>query len=290
MHDGEVDIDVQLVERLVAGQFPHLTDLPIDPVPSTATVNAIFRLGDQLCVRLPRVAAWSRDLHREWRWLPKLAPQLSLRIPEPVELGHPTSSYPFSWAIYRWIEGRPYADGSVDDEARAARDLARFVLELRRIDPVADAPRAGRTPLAEADPATRAALDSARGVIDSDAATVAWEQALQAPVWTGTPVWIHADLLRPNILVDGGRLGAVIDFGGVGVGDPATDVIAAWSVFGHRGRTVFRDALDVDDVTWSRARGIALLQAAMIIPYYLETNPGFVALAVRTVEEIVSGN
>lgn len=127
-------------------------------------------------------------------------------------------------------------------------------------------------------------------MIDSDAATVAWEQALQAPVWTGTPVWIHADLLRPNILLDGGRLGAVIDFGGVGVGDPATDVIAAWSVFGHRGRTVFRDALDVDDVTWSRARGIALLQAAMIIPYYLETNPGFVALAVRTVEEIVSGN
>jgi len=105
MHDGEVDIDVRLVEQLVAGQFPHLADLPIDPVTSTATVNAIFRLGDRLCVRLPRVAAWSRDLHREWRWLPELAPQLSLRIPEPVELGRPASSYPFSWAIYRWIDG-----------------------------------------------------------------------------------------------------------------------------------------------------------------------------------------
>lgn len=171
MHDGEVDIDVRLVEQLVAGQFPHLADLPIDPVTSTATVNAVFRLGDRLCVRLPRVAAWSRDLHREWRWLPELAPQLSLRIPEPVELGRPASSYPFSWAIYRWIDGAPYADESVDDETLAARDLARFVLELRRIDPVADAPAAGRTPLAEADAATRAALDSARGVIDSDAAT-----------------------------------------------------------------------------------------------------------------------
>ena len=158
-----------------------------------------------------------------------LAPQLTLRIPEPVELGRPTSSYPFSWAIYRWIDGRPYSDASVDDEARAARDLARFVLELRRVDPVADAPAAGRMPLAEVDAATRAAINSARGVIDSDAATVAWEQTLRAPAWTGTQVWIHADLLRPNILLDRGRLIAVIDFGGVGVGDPATDVIAACS-------------------------------------------------------------
>ena len=289
MHHGEVDIDVALVERLVAGQFPLLAHLPIEPVPSTATVNAIYRLGERLCVRLPRLAAWAGDLHREWRWLPILAPHLTLRIPEPVALGRPTSSYPFSWAVYRWIDGRPYADESVGDEARAARDLARFVLELRRVEPVADAPAAGRAPLAEADRATRVALESARGVIDSEAATVAWERALRAPVWTGTPVWIHADLLRPNILLDRGRLSAVIDFGAAGVGDPATDVIAAWSVFSHRGRAVFRGALDVDDGTWNRARGIALMQAAMIIPYYRETNPGFVALAARTVQDIVRG-
>jgi aminoglycoside phosphotransferase (APT) family kinase protein len=101
-------------------------------------------------------------------------------------------------------------------------------------------------------------------------------------------VWIHSDLLRPNLLVDGGRLCAVIDFGGVGVGDPAIDVIAAWSVFNHAGRGVFRDALDVDEGTWTRARGFALHQAAMIIPYYAETNPEFVALAKRTVEEVLA--
>ena len=145
-----------------------------------------------------------------------------------------------------------------------------------------------RKPLRELDAVTRAAIESARNVIDSDAATAAWECALEAPAWDGTPVWIHTDLLRPNLLVDGGRLCAVIDFGGVGVGDPAADVIAAWSVFSNSGRWTFRGALDVDDGMWNRARGFVLHQAAMIIPYYPETNPGLVALAKRTVEEVLA--
>jgi aminoglycoside phosphotransferase (APT) family kinase protein len=161
------------------------------------------------------------------------------------------------------------------------------VVELRRMDPVG-APRGGREPLRELDAVTRTAISSARGVIDSDAATAAWERALQVPAWNGTPVWVHTDLLRPNLLVRDGRLCAVLDFGGAGVGDPAADVIAAWSVFGRTGRGVFRGALDVDDGTWNRARGFALHQAALIIPYYAETNPEFVAPAKRTVEEILA--
>jgi aminoglycoside phosphotransferase (APT) family kinase protein len=287
MHDGEVDIDAGLVGRLVADQFPQLTGLPISAVQSTGTVNAIYRLGDHLYARLPRVQAWAQDLDREWHWLPTLAPQLSLRVPEPVGRGHPGSSYPFAWAIYRWIDGQPYADALVDDEHQAANDLAQFVVELRRIDPVG-VPRGGRRPLRELDAVTRAAINSARGVIDSDAATAAWERALQAPAWRGTPVWSHTDLLRPNLLVRDGRLCAVIDFGGAGVGDPAADVIAAWSVFSQTGRGVFRGALEVDDGTWNRARGFALHQAALIIPYYGATNPGFVAPAKRTVEEVLA--
>jgi aminoglycoside phosphotransferase (APT) family kinase protein len=288
MHDGEIDINAELVGRMVAAQFPRLTGLPISAVQSTGTVNAIYRLGDHLCARLPRVQSWAQDLDKEWHWLPKLAPRLSLRVPEPVAKGHPASWYPFFWAIYRWIDGQPYADELVDDERQAARDLAQFVAELRRIDPVVGAPRGGRKPLRELDARTRAAIESARDVIDNDAATAAWERALEAPAWDGTPVWIHADLLRPNLLVDGGRLCAVIDFGGVGIGDPAADVIAAWSVLSHTGRGTFRGVLDVDDGTWNRARGFALHQAAMIIPYYPETNPAFVALAKRTVEEILA--
>jgi aminoglycoside phosphotransferase (APT) family kinase protein len=152
---------------------------------------------------------------------------------------------------------------------------------------VLGAPRGGRKPLRELDAVTRTAIKSARGVIDSDAATAAWECALEAPAWNGTPVWIHTDLLRPNLLVHGGRLRAVIDFGGVGVGDPAADVIAAWSVFGPHGRATFRDALGVDDGMWNRARGFALHQATMIIPYYRATNPRFVALAKRTIHEVL---
>jgi aminoglycoside phosphotransferase (APT) family kinase protein len=287
MHDGEIDIDPRLVGRLVAAQFPQLTDLPISEVPSTGTVNAIYRLGDHLYARLPRVQTWARDLEKEWQWLPKLAPQLSLRIPEPVGKGHPGSWYPFSWAIYRWIDGQPYADELVDDERQAARDLARFVVELRRVAAVG-APGGRRRPLCELDAITRAAIASARGVIDSDAARAAWGRALQAPAWNGTPVWIHSDLLRPNLLVRDGRLCAVIDFGGAGVGDPAADVIAAWGVFSHAGRGVFRGALEVDDGTWNRARGFALHQAALIIPYYGEMNPGLVAPAKRTIEEILA--
>jgi aminoglycoside phosphotransferase (APT) family kinase protein len=288
MHEGELDIGAELVGRLVAAQFPRLAGLPIRAVQPAGTVNAIYRLGDDLCTRLPRVRTYADDLEDEWRWLPWLAPRLPLRIPGPVAKGRPASGYPFPWAIYRWIRGQPYADELIGDERQAARDLARFVAELRRIDPAAGAPRGGRRPLRELDAVTRAAIESARDVIDADAATAGWERALEAPAWEGTPVWLHGDLLRPNLLVGGGRLCAVIDFGSTGVGDPAADVVAAWSVFGRSGRAVFRRALGVADGTWNRARGYALHQAALIIPYYPETNPGFVALAKRTVEEVLA--
>ncbi len=286
MHEGEVDIDEALVAHLVATQFPQFAALPIRAVPSTGTVNAIYRLGDHLCARLPRVDRRAADLEKEVTWLPKLAPCLSLRVPEVVATGHPASGYPFLWAIYCWIDGHPYCEDLAPDERQAAEDLAQFIAELRRID-LCGAPWGGRRPLRELDAATQVAIDASAHVIDSAAAAAAWERALEAPAWDGTCVWIHADLLRPNLLVDRGGLCAVIDFGSAGAGDPAADVIAAWSVFGPTGRAAFRRALDVDDGTWNRARGYALHQAALIIPYYAETNPRFVALAKRTVEEIL---
>jgi aminoglycoside phosphotransferase (APT) family kinase protein len=251
-------------------------------------VNAIYRLGDDMCVRLPRMHAWAGDLEKELRWLPTLASHLPLAVPEPLATGRPDGGYPFVWAVYRWLEAETFACERVGDEQQAAIQLAQFVARLRGIDP-SGAPRSRRDRSMHAqDGETRTAIEQLRGVIDVDAVTAAWEVALQAPVWDGRAVWTHGDLLPPNLLVDHGRLVAIIDFGSMGLGDPAIDVIPAWSVFGAGGRGAFRAALDVDDATWARGRGFALHQALLIIPYYPATNPAFVTMATRTIEEVLA--
>jgi aminoglycoside phosphotransferase (APT) family kinase protein len=287
MHEGEIDIDIALVKRLLAEQFPQLAKRTITVVRSTGTVNAIYRLDGDLYVRLPRVAAWAESIEREWTWLPRLAPHISLSIPQPLAQGKPTNRYPYPWAVYRWLEGLPYQDDLISDERQVALDLANFILELRSVA-MLEAIRGGRRPLVELDAATRTAIASSRTVIDTEAVSAAWARSLEAPPWDGKPVWLHGDLLKSNLLVQNSRLFAVLDFGGVGIGDPAADVVPAWSVFSQAGRGAFRQALEVDDDTWSRARGYALHQAVMIIPYYPATNPDFVAMARRTVEEMLA--
>jgi aminoglycoside phosphotransferase (APT) family kinase protein len=251
-------------------------------------VNALFRLGDDLVARLPLAPEWRTDTEHEWRLLPWLSRRsTAVRLPQPVFKGQPTARYPFAWSVYGWIEGAAYEDALVDDEVEAARTLARFVAELRSLDVEDDAPAGGREPLHELDLETREAIRHSAGVIDADAAMTVWEQALDASGWHRERVWIHTDLLPPNLLVNGGRLIAVIDFGGAGAGDPASDLTAAWATFGPAGRAAYREALAPNDDAWSRGRGIALHQAAMIIPYYAETNPRFVDVARRTIEQIL---
>ncbi|MBG6238135.1 aminoglycoside phosphotransferase (APT) family kinase protein [Mycetocola sp. CAN_C7] len=287
MHDDEIPVDAELVRTLILDQYPEAADLPIRQVRSTGTVNAVYRLGDRLAARIPRVPRWASDLERELAWLPTLGPRLPLTVPRPVFAGRPSATCPVPWAVYEWIDGTPYADEAITDETVAARELAAFILELRKFDPTGGPP-AGRRPLGELDGMTREAIAASGDLIDAAAALQAWEAALTGREWTGVPVWIHTDLLRPNLIARGGHLHAVIDWGGAGIGDPAADVIAAWSVFGVSGRRAFRDHLSVDDDTWLRARGYALHQAALIIPYYRQTNPAFVASAVRTIREIDS--
>lgn len=287
MHEDEIDITVSSVKRLLTEQFAHLAQKSMSIIRSTGTVNAICRLDHDFYVRLPRGDAGARSIEREWTWLPRLAPHISLSIPKPLAQGKPTHWYPYPWAIYPWLDGDPYEDYLVSDERQVACDLANFILELRGVDMVG-APQGGRDPLIELDAETRAAIESSRSLIDAHAASEAWSQSLESPSWDGTPVWIHGDLLKSNLLVQDGRLCAVIDFGGVGIGDPAADVVPAWSVFSKAGRETFRQQLHVDADTWRRARGYALHQAALIIPYYTETNPEFVTMARRTVNEIVA--
>ena len=290
MHDGELPIDEALVARLLGAQLPELAGLGVRSWPSTGTVNAIFRLGDHLNARLPRLERYATALAREVAWLPRLAPSLSLRVPEPVAVGQPTTAYPCAWAVYRWLDGAAWGAGIVVEEGEAATTLAGFVGELRALDP-GGGPPAGRAPLRDLDVRTRAAIEAGRGAIDADAALAAWTRALTAPAWDGVPSWIHGDLMRPNLLFVDGRLDAVIDFGGAGVGDPAMDLVAAWSVFGPAGRAAFREALLRDRLldagAWARARGYALHQAALIVPYYADSNPAFAAEALRIVGEVL---
>lgn len=257
MHDDEVAIDAGVVRRLVATQFPHWGELPIEPVHSAGTLNSVYRLGDDLCVRLPRAQRWASDLEREVRWLPRLAPHLPLPVPEPVATGSPGDGYPFRWAIYTWLDGEGFHLGRVVDERGAAVDLAGFVTDLRGFDPTGAPPSSRDRPLAMRDRETRLAIESLDDVLDIEVVTAAWEASREGAAWNGSPVWTHGDLLSVNLLVHDGRLSAVLDFGNLGLGDPAVDVVAAWSVFGADGRAVFREELGVDDSTWIRARGFA---------------------------------
>lgn len=287
MHDDELPVDADLVRALLADQLPDLADQPLRRVASIGTVNALFRLGDELVVRLPRTPRWTADIEHERTWLPRLAPHVSLEVPTPVAVGRPTEAYPFAWSVYGWLEGESWDRAPVEDERTAAHELALFVRDLRGLDPIGGPP-AGRRPLREMDAHTRAYLTAAADVVDAEAALAVWSEAVAGTPWDGAPAWIHADLLRPNLLVRGGRLAAVIDWGACGVGDPATDLIPAWAVFGPEGRAEYRAALDVDDATWLRARGIALMQAAALVPYYRDTNPAFAATGVRTIEQVVA--
>jgi aminoglycoside phosphotransferase (APT) family kinase protein len=291
LHDDEVGIDLDLVCRLVTSQFPRLSDLPVTEFTSTGTVNAIYRLGDELCVRLPRVRRWAACLDRECTWLPMLARGLTLRVPEPAVRGVPAGEYPFSWAIFRWIEGQTYAPDRIDDERLAAADLARFVAELRstHLPPIDDeTPFAGRPPLAARDADVRSWIARAGDLIDGPAVLTAWEEAAQGPAWDGTHAWIHSDLVPPNLLVKSGQLRAVIDFGAAGVGDPAADLNPAWSVFGPAGRRIFRDLICANEDTWRRGRGFAISQAVGLVPYYVDTNPELSALGQRMLREVVA--
>ena len=219
--------------------------------------------------------------------LPRLAPCLPLETPRVVYRGRPGAGYPLPWAVYRWIRGEPYDDGLVADEREAAHDLAAFVRALRAVPLDGSEVRAGRRPLPALDRQTREHIAALGQHFELAEVEAAWTRALEAPLWDGAPTWIHADLLRPNLLVRDGRLAAVLDFGGTGAGDPATDLVAAWAVFGPHGRAAYREALEPDDGAWERGRGIALHQAAAIVPYYAETNPVFAALGRRTIEQVL---
>jgi aminoglycoside phosphotransferase (APT) family kinase protein len=297
MHRDEVTVGVDVMAALLGDQFPLWSHLPIRPVPSSGTDNTMFRLGDELVARLPRRPSAVGSIEREWRWLPMIAEAVRVRVPIPVAMGEPGDGYPFRWLIHRWIDGQDLLTASVDDRAVdrrvLAEDLAPFVNELHQGRPVNGPTSFRGGPVAAHDEHVRRSIDR---LVELDQLThdradrlrELWARTLELPQWAAPPVWVHADLLAGNLLVLNGRLHAVIDFGGFGVGDPACDLLQAWSLFDPDARARFRSLVDIDDETWFRGQGWALCQGVLAWPYYLDTNPAMVEIGRRAVDEILA--
>ncbi|HZX03295.1 aminoglycoside phosphotransferase family protein [Kribbella sp.] len=263
--DGRAGIDAALVQRLIAQQFPQWADLPVTPVAVDGWDNRTYRLGTGLTARLPTAASYVAAVDKEHTWLPRLAPELPVEIPDAVAKGEPGFGYPYPWAVRAWISGETASPETVDDLDQFARSVAAFILALQRVD-ASDGPPAGAhsfyrgASLEHYHGETVDALAVLKDRIDSDLAATVWEAALAA-TWDGPPVWFHGDISHGNLLVRDGRLSAVIDFGTSGVGDPACDLVIAYGFFSGSSRAAFREAVAQDDAMWARARGWALWKA-----------------------------
>jgi aminoglycoside phosphotransferase (APT) family kinase protein len=286
-HADEIETDVAFVRRLLAEQFPHWASLPLDPVAESGTVNALYRLGEELVVRIPRnrPTLWS-DLDDEFTWLPRLAPRVPVRVPVPVARGRPTAEYPHAWGIFEWLPGENPTPGEVPESL--AGELAAFIGRLHALDLPGGPVSVRGSGLARMDEFARANLKALEGELDTDTAEALWDEALNVAPWPHAQVWIHGDVMPGNLLLAAGRLSAVIDWGASGMGDPAVDLMVAWNVLDARSRAIFREAAGYDDDTWARGRGWALAIGLGGIPYYRETFPEFAADARRTVEEVLA--
>jgi len=287
----KLDITPQLVHQLIAEQFPQWAHLPIKPVEPGGWDNRTFHLGKSMSVRLPSAEGYAPQVEKEHRWLPILEPHLPLPIPVPLARGVPGSGYPWPWSVYGWLEGQNATLESIDNLEHFATDLGQFLSALEKIDSAGGPPPGQHSayrggPLTFYDLKTRQAIDMLEGEIDSQAATKVWETALSSS-WQGEPVWFHGDVAAGNLLVRDGKLSAVIDFGCAGVGDPACDLVIAWTLFFGKSREAFRAALPLEPETWARGRGWALWKALITLEQHLETDRVKAAEARRVLDAVL---
>jgi aminoglycoside phosphotransferase (APT) family kinase protein len=289
----KADITPELVSQLVASQFPQWAELPVRAVDADGWDNATFRLGEHMSVRLPSSKEYVEQVGKEHRWLPVLARQLPLPIPEPLAKGEPGCGFPRPWSVYRWLDGQTAESGTIADLPGFAADLAAFLAALYQVDP-AGGPLPGQHnffrggPLAHYEGETRTALAALPGHIDTARAAEVWEAGLAAR-WDGSPVWFHGDAQPGNLLLDSsGRLSAVIDFGTSGIGDPACDTTIAWTFLSGESQRVFRRQLPADEATWARGRGWAIWKAMKVLVGALDTDPEDAEFTKNVIAEIIA--
>ncbi|WP_428956534.1 aminoglycoside phosphotransferase family protein [Streptomyces sp. cg35] len=292
--DRRPAIDTALVRRLVDTQFPQWAELPLKPVDPAGSDHVIHRLGDELSVRLPRHSGAIGQAEKEQYWLPRLAPRLPLAVPVPVAVGRPALGYPWSWAVTRWLDGEVATVEGLGDSTETARELAAFLLALQDFDPGANGgpeggPDTSGAALAQQDGSTRAAIAAVCDVFDGPAMTALWDAALASPGHQVPPVWFHGDFHTGNLLTVDGRLSAVIDFGGFGLGDPSVDLMIAFTLMAPDTRAVFRRALGADDAMWLRGRGWALTSGLSAYTAYAATSPRIAEQTSRQIRAALAG-
>lgn len=267
-----VDITLSLVKMLILEQFPKWSGLSIKPVESGGHDNRTFCLGNDMLIRLPSAEAYAGKVLEEQYWLPKIASGISLPIPTPIVMGTPSKDYPWNWSIYQWIEGESANNISIDEKnlPPIALQLAQFLNELQKID-ISNNPlmagahnfwRGAHPSIYDFD--TRSYIAELKKIIDADSAMKVWDRAIGSK-WGGNPVWVHGDLASGNILIKDGHISGIIDFGCMGVGDPACDLVIAWTLLKNESRVLFKRHIALDSDVWARARGWALWKACFTI-------------------------
>lgn len=276
MNPKELLIDKSLVEHLISSQFPKWKNLPITPVTPGGWDNRTFRLGRNMLVRMPSAKRYEYSIQKEQKWLSKLAPHLPLLIPHPLALGKPDFAYPYEWSIYGWIEGETAEKGSISNYRNFAISLSHFLIALQNIDstsgPVAGAHNFYRGgSLRVYDSEVRQAITILEGKIDKKTVIEIWETALETS-WNQPPVWVHGDISLANLLLKNGHLYAIIDFGGLAIGDPSCDLAITWTFFTGEVRKIFQKTFSFDSHTWARGRAWTLWKALIIASGLSQTN------------------
>ncbi len=287
-----MDINSALVRKLISAQYPDWADLPIKSVRNDGHDNRTFHLGGSMSVRLPSAECYAGQVLKENKWLHQLSSHLPVPIPTILALGSPSMDYPWHWSVSQWLEGENARIECLDDLNLFARELANFLAALHKID-TSGGPRPGEQnfyrggPLATYDAETRRSIELLQERIDADCAMAVWESALDSS-WQDDPVWIHGDFSADNLLVDNGRLSAVIDFGGLAIGDPACDLTIAWTFLHGESRELFHKQLLLDCKTWERARGWALWKGLLTLMDNIESHPITAEKAHHVVNEVIA--
>jgi aminoglycoside phosphotransferase (APT) family kinase protein len=290
MPAAEVEIDAPLVRALLDEQHPDLASLPLG-ISLSGWDNVMYRLGDDLVVRLPRRALSASLIEHEQRWLPELARRLPLPTSAPVRSGRPGRGYPWSWSVCRWLPGESAAHRRPRDDVAAAAALGGFLAALHHPAPSDYPANPYRgVPLASRDTVTRERVAELGDAVDGASILTLWEELLRLPEWAGPPLWLHGDLHPGNVLVHQGALSGVVDFGDVTAGDPASDLSVAWMLFPADARAILRaHAGPIDDHTWARARGWALLLGVAFIQGSAD-NAVMGAIGDQTIEAVLTDN